>query len=239
MKYEIIDGAGNVIDPLAPPSNPWNVINNWNDHGAITDMGSVTLLEGNRYRLTIEYYERSSDAIITVATAGTEFSFTDSPRQGTGPGFTDIPAVPRGNSSLMLNGTLDLTGSTNPILEYYSVWELPWGGRATVEVSADGGFTWTRDYLRDAITNISGDVLDDDFDSTRWESSLRDPTGTWDLRRNNLTAYENRQIMLRFRLDYMSTDCINNDWGCTPTDPTGPNGWYASWWVVDITVASN
>lgn len=241
MKYEIVDGAGNVIDPLAPPSNPWNVINNWNDHGAVTDMGVVTLLEGNRYRITLEYYERSSDAIITLATAGAEFSFTDSPRQGVGPAFDDIPAVPRGNSSLILDGTLDLTGTTNPIMEYYSVWELPSGSYATVEVSADGGFNWTRNGLRDTIYASDGTtVLDNDFDSTRWNNSERDPGDTWDLRRANLTRYENRQIMIRFRLDRMGTDCLNRDWGCNPSsDPKGPNGWYASWWIVDIQVAGS
>ena len=138
MKYDTIPTP----TLITGPGNEWNIINNWTYHGRTIDMGTANLVGGNRYRLTLEYFEGFSDAVLTLTVGNNNFSFTDSPKQGTGLAAPDIPAVPRSNSSLILDGVFDLRTATAPIIEYYTYHEL--GGRAYVEVTTDGGFTWTQ-----------------------------------------------------------------------------------------------
>jgi hypothetical protein len=233
MKYEEIDGAGNPVNP-APPldSLEWNIIYDWTDHGRTADMGIASLQDGKRYRITLEYYEKWSGAAIILTVGGTNFSFTDSPKQGAGPAFVDIPAIPYANTSLMLDGTLDLAGTTNPILEYYTYYEIRTAGR--VEVSVDGGFTWEQGGMTDAIgsdTNFqwpsySGRCVPGDC-------SLND----WRQMRHNLTRYVGRQIMIRFRLDRQTDNYLDQQYNNPFDSRFNNNGYFISWWVVDIRVA--
>lgn len=200
MKYEEIDAGGTVIDtdpstptPDGPPpidSIEWNMIYNWTNHGRTADMGVASLEEGKRYRITLEYFENSSDATIILTVGGSAFSFTDAPKQGAGPAFFDMPSIPYSSSSLILNGTLDLEDTTNPILEYYTYYEID--GRARVEVSIDGGFTWRNNGLGNGS-----------FDSPSYSGRHMpgENDGDWRLRRHDLSNYAGLEIMLRFRFD--------------------------------------
>ncbi|MFW5709222.1 MAG: PA14 domain-containing protein [Chloroflexota bacterium] len=239
MKAEEIDANGNVIDTLGSPSAPWNIINNWTYHGRITDMGTVTLETGKRYRFTLEYFEASGDAVIILSIGGATFSLTDSPKQGTGPSFPDQPAAPFGNSSLILNGTLDMAGVSQGILQISTVYELGCGTRAVVEVSNDGGFTWQNNTLDDdMVISTNPLVIDTDFDSANFEG-VHDPLEPdWEVRRYNLSAFENQLIMLRFRLNRQNDSDLTSDSGCRSNlDGNNPNGYYISWWLGEITVA--
>ena len=82
-------------------------------------------------KFTLEWYEKWSDAIIILTLGSNNFSFTDSPKQGAGPNFPEIAAVPYSNSSLILDGVFDLSAATAPLLQYYTYYEL--GGNAVVE----------------------------------------------------------------------------------------------------------
>ncbi|MEQ8676263.1 MAG: hypothetical protein RLP44_01850 [Aggregatilineales bacterium] len=250
MKIEEIDAAGNLLFPLPPNVTDlveWNVIYNWNDHGRVADMGTVTLETGRRYRITLEYYEGSGSATIVLSTGGTSFSFTDSPKQGAGPAFLDRPSVPYSNSSLIMDGVLDLTGATNPILQFYSYHEID--GTARVEISIDGGFTWTSNGLRDNIVDGSGTVTDSSFDDPTFGGTYvpgQSGVTGWNQRRYNLTRYADQQLMVRFRFDRQNRGG-NNDLGddrmsidsTTNINSTNynNNGYFVGWWIVDIQVA--
>jgi hypothetical protein len=240
MKYVEIDAAGNPVNPLPPNPAPlleWTMIYDWSDHGKTGDMGVATLENGKRYRLTIEWYEGSGDAVLQVSVGGNSFSFTDSPRQGAGVSFPDIPALPYAETSLVLNGTLDLNGTVNPIIVYSEYYEIDgWRG---VEVSIDGGFTWTQNHLGDDITYPSG--VTDSMDNPSLGGGRYLPeNGLWRERKHNLTFYKNGPpIMIRFRLSRLNNWCLSNDNTCTPGNSGyNANGWFVSWWIVDITVGN-
>jgi len=228
MKAEEIDGSGNPVNPT-PPTDAleWNIIYNWTDHGRTADMGTVTFEEGKRYRVTLEWYEKWSDAVLIATTGGSSFSFTDSPKQIPSPNQSDdAQAQPNSNSSLVLKGTLDLAGTTNPIIEYYTLYET-WG-TLRVEVSTDGGFTWTEDGLRDSyVEQSSGATIN--VDDPSWGGDWHRPARDWRRRRHNLTDYVGEQIMLRFRYDNLG----RNNWN---EDRYKANIYYNGWWIVDIRV---
>lgn len=234
LKYEEIDALGNVIDTLGPPE--WNVINNWTYHGRTTDMGTLTLEEGKRYRLTLQFFEGGGNMVSILAVGGNQFSFTDSPKQGAGASFDDQPPIPYGNSSLMLDGVLDMTNVTGPILQYYTLYELGCGSDARVEVSNDGGFGWSRDGLGDDM-EIAPGVFDTDFDGGSYSGNEIPFEDDWVLKRHNLSQYEEQQIMIRFRLDRLDEHEMSSNNGCR--QDTGSNPWYIGWWIADIQVAKS
>jgi hypothetical protein len=246
MKIDEIDASGTVISPVRPEATEWNVINNWSDHGEVPDMGRVTLQNGRRYRIILEYYERTGTATLTVSLGGSTFSFTDSPKQGAGVIFPDIPALPNASTTLTLNGVLDLQDTTRPILEYYTLYELNNDSRAIVEVSDDGGFTWRNNGLTTDVPLVTGGCGSgansstcEFYDDPEFGGAIRIPgANTWQLRRHNLSLYENKLIMIRFRLNRSTTQCMSSDNTCTSTNWNyNQNGWFVSWWIVDITVA--
>jgi Flp pilus assembly pilin Flp len=237
MKYD-------TVPPTPAPPGPvtvctgWNIICNWADHGTFTDMGTATLDPGKTYKFTVEWYDKSSNATLLVSIGNNSFSFTDSPKLGAGMAFPDQPAVRRGNSSLMLDGLLNLVGTNNPQMEYFTYYELDTNTTARVEVSDDGGFTWTNSGL--SGSGFSGSTIND---ATCTPANSCSSSTDWQRRTNRLVSYKGKQIGLRFRLDRMSSDCISADGPGNATqdcDPTyvnyNPNGYFVSWWIVDIRV---
>jgi len=237
MKIEEIDAGGNVISPPAPSDLlEWNVIYNWNEHGRTADMGPVTLDTGRRYRITLEYFQNGGGSYLTLSLGGSSFSFTDSPKQGAGPAFSDRPSVPYSNSSLILDGIIDLAGTTAPVMEYFTYYEID--GRARVEVSIDGGFTWRETGLQDGS-----------FDDPSFNGAYMPANGLWRRRQHDLTRYVDQQIMVRFRFDRQGRGGGGNgsyNTGDRDMSTDGPNGWwqngfnanslFVGWWVVDIRI---
>jgi hypothetical protein len=149
MKYDTYPTPGGLPAPVEaddPAQSGWNIINNWTYHGRTVDMGIAKLAAGNRYQFVLEWFEGGGDATMILSTGSNKFSFTDSPKQGSGLAFPDVKAQGRSNSSLVYDGVFDFSQADNPILQYYTYYEL--GGTARVEVSPDGGFTWTQEGLR-------------------------------------------------------------------------------------------
>lgn len=226
LRGEEIDAQGNVIDPR-PMNQRW-IIMNWTDHGRTADMGTFTMEAGKRYRFVLEYYEATGNAIIALSVGGTNFSFADTPKQGAGPAFPDAPALPRGNSSLILNGTLDLNDAREPVvLQYYTYYHLNNNnGTARVEISIDGGFSWTSNSLNWNYVHDFG--LVETFDSPTYGGNHSINQGDWQLRRHNLTNFrDGAPIMVRFRLDRLGTN--NQYTGSLP----------AGWWITDITISGS
>lgn len=166
------DGVRMKAENVATPGGPWNIINNWTDHGRTVDIGTASLSAGNTYKIILQYFENSSAAILIVSTGSNSFSFTDSPKAGGGPLFPEVPAVSHANSSLLLNGVFDLSNATEPVLQYYTYYEL--GGTARVEVTTDGGFNWTDTGLQGSVPGTFW--TDAGGNPTSWRGEYYDDT---------------------------------------------------------------
>lgn len=214
MRYEPID------EPASGAPYNWNIINNWSEHGRAVDMKTVPLQAGE-YKVVVEWFERSGDAVIIVQAGNNSFSFSDSPRPS--PTSDIVYSVPFGNSSLLLDGLLNLNAPAGmpsslwiPKLEYYTLYDFASGTSARVEVSIDGGFTWTQNNLhRNCPSGAS-------CSATISGETTRVPPSDWQWRVHDLRSYANRPgninfLNLRFRLT-----TLNNTW--------------AGWWITDISV---
>ncbi len=206
----------------------WNMINNWRDQTRQVDLFTADLAQGD-YTLVLEWYDNGSDAVIVATVGNNNFSFEDSPKLTPSQGLiNDVPAAKRGNSSLVLNGVLDVrnqAGTPNflPILEYYTYYELNYDSVARVEVSVDGGFTWTQSGLTNNIPSTPPITPD----SPTIRNATITPPSDWQRRRHSLVPYIGSLVGLRFRLDRRATDTTQYD---------NNNSFYVSWWVVNIRV---
>jgi outer membrane biosynthesis protein TonB len=106
--------------------------------------------------------------------------------------FTDSPG---GNyrhgsdTSLLLDGLLDLSGATAPELTWWDTYALAAYDHGYVEVSTDGGATWTSVFDHYYATN------------TGWTKHTVD-----------LSAYTGQQVGLRFRLDARNHTYVADGW---------------------------
>lgn len=224
IRVKVETSAGGV--PTGIPSSPaWNIINNWNFHGRAVDYKSVTLTPGN-YNIILEWFEGSGDAIVQLQVGTNRFSFSDSPKAGAGSSFPVIKSIPYSDSSLILNGVFNLNmpaGYTaaqwKPRLEYYALYFFDSNSYGAVEVSTDGGFTWTQTGLSD---NCPAALNSAQCNPNTWGYVNYTPAagGDWVLRSHNLSSYVNQNIGLRFK---MHTDASTQD----------------GWWITDIVLGNS
>lgn len=114
--------------------------------------------------------------------AGGQWGLTDSNCLDGNFAVTDSPDVlypDNYNASLTLATTIDLSDAESPVLIFWHKLWLAYADYALVEVSTDGGLTWSDEI-------------------TRWYSDVY--LGTWTLSRYDLSAYKGMQIKVRFRL---------------------------------------
>jgi len=212
LKYDTYPTPGGLPAPVAaddPAQSGWNIINNWTYHGRTVDMGIAKLANGNRYQFTLEWFEGNGGAVIILSTGSNNFSFTDSPKQGSGLAFNDVPPVARGNSALIYDGVFDLSTAEEPILEFYTHYEI--NGAGLVEVSPDGGFSWTRNFLDGARPR-------DEWDNA-WTANfynVRDLDFTGDPVVDTLTLDQSNNLWFDWR---------NN----SPTPLVNRDNWSARW----------
>jgi len=200
LRWDTIPGGG------APAG--WNIINYWNYTGRHIEMNTVNFTPGN-YNLTLEWFESTGDATIILSAGKNNFSFGDSPKAGNGPAFPVVNSTTYGNSSLILRRPLRLTGTSNPVLEFYTRYRL--GGTGVVEVSTNGGFDWTTTGLDTGFTCPPGATCSPWVGGTYW--NMGDLT-SWELRQNNLASFVAAgNINLRFRLN--TTTSVNDGWYVT------------------------
>lgn len=237
MKIEELDTNGVPI-----PNSPieWNIINNWTDHSAITDSGitpeELGFLLGRRYRLTLQYYEKSGDGLIQMTASAGSFSYSDSPKV-TGGGTPDVPPIPRANTSLLGRHIFNLTGfdATNiPVLEIQTKYRIHGDASANVEVSSDGGFTWSQNGL-------STDAFSVNYSNPTWNGTSTDfdaqpDNSDWQVMLFNLNSFEGRHVIIRMRFDRLNTSCYSNhdcDDDRAIANPTLAlkDGYYDGWWI--------
>lgn len=179
-----------------------NVINAWRYQGPTVYKGTVTLVPNQdfsprRYLVTVQYFEQGGGAVIAFGMSGASASFSDSPMLVPSNNIADRePVNYYSNTSLILDGLLDLRASNAPVINYYALHEIDdVSSTGYLEVSTDGGFTWTQDNLRDRIT-VNGTQFD-----ARSNTSFSYNRTDWEERLNTLDDYTGRLISLRFRLD--------------------------------------
>jgi Flp pilus assembly pilin Flp len=193
-------------------TNSGLLINRWAASGTpgssdpnVLDTVIVNVTAGFTNRaMTVEFFEQDDDATIQLNATRNAFSFTDSPNtpSGTPGGYTTVNSIRYGNSSLLLNGYFDLTGTTSPTLTYYRLWNFVNNQALYVEASADGGFTWWNLDTHNPGTN-----------------SRLPPTDDWLQVTADLPANTN-YVMIRFRLDTYSVGGGNPRDGVYITDIT-------------------
>lgn len=216
-----------------PPGNTgacsgWMIICNWSSHGRTVDLRTVTFPAAGNYRLIAEWYEGSGDAIVVISTGSNNFSFSDSPKTGVGPSFPNIPSATYSDSSLLLDGSIDMCGARAPVMEFYTVYDSP--NTMTVDITTNGGLDWSRgnfngppgghDGNRPAPVVTPTAVPISGFDASQWSGTSPTFPTVWQLRRYNLWAYINRYMGVRFRLTT----------GSSVRD---------GWWLTDITIGAS
>lgn len=232
--------------PVTPTPLEWNIINRWTDSSERADQGAFTFVSGKRYRVTMDYYEKSGDGVATLTITDGRFSFSDSPKPAAGP-IPDEKPIPYANTSLMLRNTLNLTEvpTTSMILiEYQTKYRVSSNATARIEVSTDGGFNWTSNNLTDAappaFSGYSFSFSGTSFSDTTY--GVTNPLSDgWQSRLNNLTAYRGRNLLVRFRFDRQSTYCVKRE-DCDGSDAVNNptlhlvEAYYDGWWITPVRV---
>lgn len=166
-KYDTVPAGGLPSGAGLPDLyNPeYNIFNDFNTGGRQVNVGTAEFQTGQQYKIRIEFFDHYTNGALIVSLGSTSFSFTDSPKQGAGAAFLEVPAAPYAQSSMIFDGFFDLSEAVNPQLQFYTLYEFD--GTARVEVTTDGGFTWTTSGLRGSTpagfwtSNWSADFWDD------------------------------------------------------------------------------
>lgn len=194
-----------------------NIINAWRYEGSPTVyQGSVTLVPNNDgstrdYLLTVQAFEHTGTAEISFGVGGSRGSFSDSPMlvPSSNPDNDRIKLNYWSNTALTLNGLLDLRGANVPVIEYETQYYIRSNNYTMyLEISTDGGFTWTQDDLRDGSLDYPGGTI-----SASSSTQIRNGRRTsWRTFRNALNDYVNQLVMIRWRVDVDSNESqIIND----------------------------
>jgi hypothetical protein len=171
LDYQVVPAVG------APPAPTWNIVNNWQEQGRTTTVASADIAGLTSYKFTMEYFEATGDASVQLSLGSFFFSFTSQPPEGSGQLESQQVATMRNsNASMIYRGLFDLRQATNPVINYYTFYEL--GGVGYVEVSEDGGFTWQQ-------TGLQGSAAPNSIWATNWYGyywtgrELDFPAGGW------------------------------------------------------------
>lgn len=171
------------LDLIQPTST--TIINSWFPHSNQLDVATIQTgaITGNR-RLTVDFFDVGGSGVMSLSITTTRFSFSDSPNTASGGGsYTEVSATRWGNSSLMYNKFISTPGG-GATLRYSLMWELVTNNTIYVEVSYDGGFTWS------IVETLPGGLPRDNHP----------PNGTW-VTSSAALAGSQSAVTFRFRLD--------------------------------------
>jgi Flp pilus assembly pilin Flp len=109
------------------------------------------------------------------------------------------------DSSLMLGSKVDLNGTTNPELAFWHQWDLAYSDNVHVEVSTNGGTTWTSiwKYMFNGTPPGYGSTVNDGG----YNHVL-----SWTRESISLKPYVNQRINVRFRIEAMYDASVDNGW---------------------------
>lgn len=134
--------------------------------------------------IEIRYFENTGNARVRIGIGAESYVFHDSPSGN----YTD-----RSNTSVMLEGILDMTGflpGSFPALLWEDRFTLGRYDSAIIEISTNDGATWTSEVYR------RGNETE-----TLWKERYAD-----------LSAFVGQRITIRFRLDALSDSNITDGW---------------------------
>ncbi|NDJ86767.1 MAG: hypothetical protein GYB66_12845, partial [Chloroflexi bacterium] len=131
------------------------------------------------HTIEVHYYKENDSAEIALSFAGDSWVFHDSPS-----GNTQHLTM----SSVELEGQIDLSGMTNPVLLFDERRNIEFGDSRYIDISLDGGYTWSE------IWGGGG---------TDWD---------WSEPYIDLSSYAGMTIGLRFRMDARSHSQVGDGW---------------------------
>lgn len=175
------------------------LINNFSDHLETEDVINFQVTQPLTTVLTLEYYNKYGNGRLTVGTDANDFSYTDTPNTanpGAPGGYDTVNSIGRGDASMMTNGYFNLSTAPNRRLAYDRIWNLANNQSFHIDISTDGGFTWTRADDNSAYNDIDGG-------ESLWGSWSNIPPSPWQRRYVLLPQAAN--VMFRFRMDTRST----------------------------------
>ncbi len=212
---------------------PWNLANDWNKNDTLAQEDITKVLDAGTYLITVDWLQNTGSAFLSFSVTDSNFAFTDSPNTANGSGGYDVvKSASYSDTALLLDGALDLKLIKNPIMQYYTEYEIGSTNPSTatlarVEVSNDGGFTWTQSGLS---TSFGASTMDDP--TIMGGSQLT----SWLFKKHNLTAYAGLDsggnprsgfgyLNLRFRLTTQAEP-----------DAISVTGWHDGWYITEITI---
>lgn len=137
------------------------IINNWTNHSNTRNEGIIQVTANISVTLTLEYYERSGNAVLQFGASKDDYAYTDSPNteNAVAPGGYDVVnSIQYGDSSLMLNGYFNLSSpAPTHELTYNLIWTMLAGQNFYLDTSTDGGFTWSN-VVNETISGSSSDM---------------------------------------------------------------------------------
>ncbi len=149
-------------------------------------------------------------------------SITDSPSDTSG---NYSPYIPFSNCSATLPHPIDLTGANNPVLRFAHKGDFGSGDYGAVDVSTDGGSSWTP--------------------VASWQGSFKSFTGCLDTATVALRDYKSSSVKVRFRLASNSDESVGDGWIVDyvrireADDLTGVNDQEDNWMPSVLTLEQN
>lgn len=211
IRLSINDVAGTNVP--GTPGSPGFLINNWTGHSATADYFTLVVSSFITRTLTLEYFELTGSAVVALYIAQDAGSFSDSPNIESGGTWTTVNSELRNHSSIYSNGVFDFSGNSAPFLLYHQLYALNNGNRTRVQISTNGGMSWT---------TLSGTALHNTIrmlPSNSWQEVVVPLTGytTQNYAGSNIPCCANTpNVMIRFNYYTDSTSPSTND------------GWYVT-----------
>lgn len=138
----------------------------------------------------VDFYQGGGTGHLYLNMGRNSYSFTDSPNAPSGSGYVMSGYLIPAKTSMILNGYFNLSGLSDPTLQFYYIGDLRDSARVYAEFSWDGGFTWT------SLWN---------WGNTRsWNPAWNRATIRFVTNStfNGLSAANKSRIMIRFRLNH-------------------------------------
>lgn len=182
------------------------IIEDWTFHSVRRARAFIEVTVPVTVTLTLEFFEGTGNNRFALGVSIADFSYTDSPNNEdatSATGYDVVPSPRWGNASLMLDGYFNLSGAPNRFLTYHRLWNLARYQNFYVDVSTDGGFTWTS---VDSITQPNPPNTDGNEAIVPGSSgsSYLLTDGSWQQRFVQLPAAS--AVVFRFRVDTIRGD---------------------------------
>ncbi len=185
--FQVTNQNGGGPPTTISPSTYWTSCNTGTDLDPSTFFSfSYTFPAGDNL-ITVDYYENTGSALFQLGLYTGSLVFHDSPPSNR-PGGSPVNYEDLTNTSVTLEGQINLAGTINPALIWQDSVLLGLIDYTIVEVSTDEGFTWTEVYRR-ATDNPA-----------------------WTQRTVDLTSFAGSIITIRFRLDAMLDTETDDGW---------------------------